>query len=326
MTALGTAAIRDVALQLHALLRELDPKRFRAEAETAVRAKLAELEAAATRLLEEAPTREEAPARVLEAVDRLRAQLADGMPDQLPSADALRAEFEALRDRLQPTYEELAARLKDARVHVPSLRPMNYRRNLMHAGFGALAVFLVAAVPQTWLLPIAAGWTLLAWSLESTRRIWPGWNEWLMEHVFGKVAHPHEWSKINSATWYASALTLLALVDSLPAIVVAVAVLGFADPAAAIVGRRWGRVRLMHGRSLEGTTTFALVGTVAAAIGLLAVGFEASLGAFVAVAVAGAVAGALGELFSLRIDDNFSVPLASAAGTVVALSALGLPL
>ncbi len=326
MTALATAASRDVALQLHALLRELDPQRFRAEAETAVRAKLAELEVAVARLLEEAPSREELPARLREAVADLRSQLADGMPDQLPSADALRAEFEALRDRLQPSYEELAARLKDARIHVPSLRPMNYRRNLMHSGFGALAVFLVAAVPQSWLLPIAGAWTVLAWTLETTRRIWPPWNEWLMEHIFGAVAHPHEWNKINSATWYASALTLLALVDSLPAIVVAVAVLGFADPAAAIVGRRWGRVRLMHGRSLEGTTTFAVVGTVAASVGLLAIGFDASAGVLLAVAASGAVAGALGELFSLRIDDNFNVPLASAAGTAAALLALGLPL
>lgn len=326
MTAMAIAASRDVALQLHALLRELDPKRFRAEAEVAVRSKLADLELAVARLLEEAPSREEMPARVLEAVAQLRAQLDAGMPDQLPSAEEMRAEFEALRDRLQPTYEELAERLKDARVHVPSLRPMNYRRNVLHAGFGFFAVFLVAAVPQAWLLPVAAGWTLLGWTLETTRRVWPSWNAWLMEHVFGAVAHPHEWTKVNSATWYASALTLLAMVDSLPMIAVAVAVLGFGDPAAAIVGRRWGRVRLLHGRSLEGSLTFAAVGTVAALIALWAIDFTASTGVLVAMAAGGAVAGALGELFSLRVDDNFSVPLAAAAGTALAMLASGLPL
>ena len=326
MTVMATAASRDVALQLHSLLRELDPKRFQADAEAAVRAHLADLDAAVSRLLEEAPSREQLPARLREAVSNLRSQLHEGIPERVPSADELRAEYAALRDRLQPAYEELAERLKDARIHVPSLRPMNYRRNLMHAGFGAFAVVLVVSTPQSWLFPIAAGWALLAWTLETTRRVWPAWNDWLMVRVFAGVAHPHERTKVNSATWYASAMTLLALMDSLPAIVVALAVLGFGDPAAAIVGRRWGRVRLMHGRSLEGTVTFAVVGTIAAWTALYAVGFGGSTAAAVAVAGAGATAGALGELFSLRVDDNFSVPLSAAGGALAAMFLLGLPL
>ena len=327
MTALANVASRDVALQLHALLRDLDPKRFRVSAEATVRERFAALEATVSRLVEEAPSWDEFPKRLLEALSRLRAQLAAGLPEPtLPTADALRAEYAALRDRLQPAYEELAERLRDARIHVPSLRPTNYRRNLVHVGFGIFAVGLVVGMPQAWLLPIAAAWTGLAWTLEVTRRRWPGWNEWLMMNLFGGVAHPHERSQVNSATWYATAMTLLALVDSLPTIVVALAVLGFGDPAAAIVGRRWGKIRLVHGRSLEGSMTFAAVGTAAAAISLLILGLDAPFVSLLAVAAGGALAGAIGELFSLRVDDNFSVPLSAAAGAAAVMLAFGLPL
>jgi dolichol kinase len=326
MTVVATLASRDVALQLHDLLRDLDPKRFRMEAAAAVRARFADLAAAVARLLEDAPTRDEVPARLREALNRLRALLADGMSEAtLPSADEVRAEFEALRDRLQPSYEELAARLRDARIHVPSLRPMNYQRNLVHIGFGVFAVSLVVVTPQSWLLPIAAGWTLLAWTLETTRRAWPRWNDWLMETVFKAISHPHERNHVNSATWYASALTILAAAASLPTIVVGLAVLGFGDPMAAIVGRRWGRIRLLHGRSLEGSAAFLVVGTLAATIGLAAIGFEAGPATLFAVALGGAAAGTIGELLSLRVDDNFSVPLASAGGAAAVMYLLGLP-
>jgi dolichol kinase len=202
---------------------------------------------------------------------------------------------------------------------------MNYRRNLVHMGFGVFAVLLVVATPQSWLLPIAAGWTLLAWTLESTRRVWPRWNDWLMETVFKGISHPHERNHVNSATWYASALTILAAAASLPTIVVGLAVLGFGDPMAAIVGRRWGRIRLLHGRSLEGSAAFLVVGTLAATIGLAAIGFEAGPATLFAVALGGAAAGTIGELLSLRVDDNFSVPLASAGGAAAVMYLLGLP-
>ena len=158
MTAVATLASRDIALQLHALLRDLDPQRFRLDAEASIRARFRELEAAVARLLDDARAADEVPARLRDALRRLGALLSAGIPEaSLPSGDAVRAEYHALRDRLQPSYEELAAWLKDARIHVPSLRPTNYQRNLVHVGFGVFAVFLVAATPQSWLVPIAVG-------------------------------------------------------------------------------------------------------------------------------------------------------------------------
>jgi dolichol kinase len=135
-----------------------------------------------------------------------------------------------------------------------------------------------------------------------------------MEKIFSKVAHPHEAVHVNSATWYVNALFVLALTCPPAVSAMAVVILGFADPAAALIGRRFGRLRLVNGRSLEGSATFWVVGTLAAWAVLSIFHREIPMGAALWMSVAGALFGALAELFSRRIDDNLSIPLASAAG------------
>ena len=98
-----------------------------------------------------------------------------------------------------------------------------------------------------------------------------------------------------------------------------IAVLGFADPAAAIIGRRYGRIKLVNGRTLEGTATFVAVGTLVAVPWLALVwgmdpGLALKLGFF------GALAGGVAELFSRRVDDNLSIPVAA---SLVALVLMG---
>ena len=63
----------------------------------------------------------------------------------------------------------------------------------------------------------------------------------------GPIAHPHERYVVNSATWYATSLTLLAVAFEPMAQSIGVIVLGLADPAAGIVGRRFGTRKLREG-------------------------------------------------------------------------------
>jgi dolichol kinase len=78
------------------------------------------------------------------------------------------------------------------------------------------------------------------------------------------------------------------------------------------VGRRYGSTKLVNGRSLEGTMAYAVVAFLGSLAVLAAWHGEVppSLG-LLAAAVA-AVTGALAELFSKRVDDNFAVPVAVA--------------
>ena len=104
----------------------------------------------------------------------------------------------------------------------------------------------------------------------------------------------------------------------------ALAVLGVGDPAAGLVGRRWGRRQLAGGRTLEGTLAFALFGSLAAFAVLLLWHGAAPMPALIAVSVAAGAAGAVAEAASVRIDDNLSVPLAAAVAAALTGSVLGL--
>ncbi len=317
-----TAGGRDIALELHGMLRELDPARWRAEARAATAERLTGLAQRTQALLES--TRAARDGKAAE----LRARLAAMRVSLEAQAAELRGGVDGWRARhktLQQHYEAVASSLRDHRVHVPSLRPTNYARNLFHVVWGCVALSMIQwLLSPTALMWAAGGFTAYAWSLELIRRRSPAFNARVMA-LYGKVAHPHEWNQVNSATWYATALLGLSLTQSTMLCLVPVAVLTFADPAAALIGRRFGRIRLVHGRSLEGTTTFFIVGSIAA---FCAAAFGQGVPTVAAVAIAAGAAafGALAELFSQRVDDNLTVPLAAMVGAVVAASLVGLPL
>jgi dolichol kinase len=119
---------------------------------------------------------------------------------------------------------------------------------------------------------------------------------------------------------------MLALTGSSLVAALGLTVLGLADPAAGLVGRRFGRIKLVHGRSLEGTTAFVLVGALAC-LGLLTLchptlGWSAAVG----LTLAAVIPGALAELFAHKIDDNLLVPMAAGAGAIAYCLITGIPL
>ena len=96
-------------------------------------------------------------------------------------------------------------------------------------------------------------------------------------------------------------------------VAVGVLVLGLADPAAALVGRRFGRTKLVNGRSLEGSTAFVVTAALAGLVLVRLYFPELGWGAALALAMGGAVPGALTELYSQRLDDNLTIPVAAGA-------------
>lgn len=207
-------------------------------------------------------------------------------------------------------------------MHDASLRPANLRRSALHvfSGLAVLALIQLVLTPKTMVL-VAAGFALAAWTMEISRRRSAAFNRFIM-WVFGPVAHPHEVAKVNSATWYTTALFGLSLTASPMACAVAVTVLGVGDPAAGVVGRRFGSIRLATGRSLEGTAAF-VVCAGAATFGMLRLFYpEVALPGALAVALVAAAAGGVAELFARRLDDNFVIPLAAAAAATVVAALL----
>jgi dolichol kinase len=197
------------------------------------------------------------------------------------------------------------------------VRATNYARSVFHVGSALFALVMLRIVPgRSWLIALSAAIAVSGWTMELARRQSPAVNARLMA-FFAPVAHPHERHGVNSATYYVTALFLLALFAPLRATEVGVAVLGLADPAAGLIGRRFGRTRLRANRSLEGTLGFAVVGVLTAGAWLGLVHGVALPGLAILAAVAG-VSGALVELASTRLDDNFTIPVAVAAAVAAA--------
>jgi dolichol kinase len=300
------------AVELYQILRELDPSRWRADLAQSLRPRIEALRSN----LREITARADTPA--LSGMRARLGELAELLEQALPSTDRTNVQqrWEDFRLSVSPAYERLAASLSTLDIHVPALRPTNYARNIFHIGNALLCAAIIhwmVDVHSTIIVTLVAA--SLAWSMEISRRFVPRINDLLM-WIFRPFAHPHEAWRVNSATWYATALVILALVQDLTIASTAIIVLGFADPAAAVIGRRFGKVKLLHGRSLEGSCTFVLVGTVSAWLWLLlAHDFTPMLA--LSWAIAGALAGALAELFSRRIDDNLSIPLSVAAGLLL---------
>ena len=194
----------------------------------------------------------------------------------------------------------------------PVVRPTNYARSAFHFGSAAVGFAAVTLLhSRAWIVLPPGIFALYAWTLEGARRLSPRLNDRLMR-FYAPVAHPRERHHVNSATWFGTALVLLALFATRPGMIAGVAVLGVADPVAGLVGRRWGRHRIRAGRSIEGTAAFFVSGTLAAAIALACVGGGGGPSIFLLAPIA-ALSGALVELWSTRLDDNFTIPVAVGA-------------
>lgn len=180
------------------------------------------------------------------------------------------------------------------------------------SGFGVLLLIQYFLSPRGMVIA-ATSFAIFAWSLEAGRRFSPSFNNLLM-NLLGKVAHPHERHRVNSSTWFSTALFGLSIAASPMVSSVAVMVLGVGDPAAALVGRRYGRVRLASGRSLEGSLGFVFFGGLAAWLTMWAFYPEVALLRSISLALGAAVAGALAELLTRKLDDNLVIPIAAAIG------------
>ena len=321
---------QQIAQELYAIIKALESSKWRAELDS-IQDRLRQLGTRLRRAIESVDQDAESDSALTQLVQRLKALytlIEEARPEIDPRGRAmqLKSAWRAYRKKLVPEYEALAASLKMQDIHLTSLRPTNYSRNVFHVG-SAICVMLLIEVFMTsnqlaWLAGSAAA---MGWTLEIARRRSRQVNELLM-WVLGPVAHPHERHRVNSSTWYTTALLILSLTVGPMLGALAVIVLGAADPAAAIVGRKFGRTKLLADRTLEGTSAFVVAGTLASLVVMAIFHPDLSWTQMLLIGGAASLVGGIAELVSKRIDDNFSIPLAAAAGGAIAAIALGVPI
>jgi dolichol kinase len=171
----------------------------------------------------------------------------------------------------------------------------------------ASGLFLAAPTDR---IPVLALLTLFIGTmvyLEVWRFRNPQVNRWVFKHLKG-FTKDKERDRLSSTTLFLISAALTILIFPRGVAVAALLFLTVGDPLAEIVGVRWGRVRLLRGKTLEG----ALAGTA----GCLIIGapllLVQGLGMSLEVIAIGAVAAAVTELLPAPVDDNFTIPIGSA--------------
>ncbi len=256
---------------------------------------------------------ERAPAVPGERWPRLRhalAELRSGL-----EGGAARAYLLARYEEAARAYEHwLASRRAQGRraAGADSLKPLRGARTWFHIAMGLLATTLYQLV-LTRAEAVGVLVTLLSIfaALEVLRRLSGRFNHLLVTNVFKLIVRPREYYEINSATWYLLALCLLTPVFSRPAVLTGILVLAFGDPAAAWIGKRFGKLKLHGKKSLLGSLAFLGAGAAVSLAFLLA--FYPGLPLWKRLCAAGlaSLTGAVAELFSERLDDNLTVPIAA---------------
>ncbi len=134
----------------------------------------------------------------------------------------------------------------------------------------------------------------------------------LFVRLFGALLKEAEGGRPTGVPFFLGGLLVSLLLFDRSVALAALIILSIGDPAAAMVGRRWGRIRL-GAKSLEGTAAFAIAAVSAVAL----------LGLFwpvpaMPVYVLGAILGAGAELMPGGVNDNLTIPLLAGLGMELA--------
>jgi dolichol kinase len=205
--------------------------------------------------------------------------------------------------------------IEEAEIVTESRGHVNYRRKLWHFASGAVvvaALFLFEPSKLWAILILAAGLALML--VIDLARFFSRRGKKFFWKYLGFLTSEKEKRGPTTSLYYAASLLLCVIIFPTYAAIGGVISLAAGDPMAAIVGRRFGKLRI-GGKSLEGMLVNMIV-----TFGLVYI-FVRS----VPVAAAGAVAGAVAEMLEIPyLDDNITVPLAAGGAMYLVVRFFGM--
>jgi dolichol kinase len=187
--------------------------------------------------------------------------------------------------------------------------PTNYYRNAFHIGnalfIAGLYHYVVAEETALIILTLAS---IACISAEIYRRYSESFNDFLVYKVFKMVARPQEKYRVNSATYYISALTCMAWLTPKAAFINSLLILGISDPMANIFGKKFGKTKIYKQKSLQGCIAFFISAfTITIAANSLVLSPEFGIFKLISFSLILGIAGTIIELFSERLDDNLTI-------------------
>ncbi len=218
-----------------------------------------------------------------------------------------------MKHTLQPGDENRMSAVKTENAP-PIPYKDEFRRKLVHLS----SLWMPAAMCFLPRLPLCLAFGILFLLNLLVEHAYASGMPWLVrlyDRFFGgmlrNAPRKGQWIISGGPYVFASACLTLALFPrEIAACGMAVMLLG--DTAAALVGRRFGRTRIINGKSLEGVIAFLIAGYAGCALFLLISGMPP---VFYLAGAIGIFPAAAAELFEkqLRLDDNFTIPVITGA-------------
>ncbi|OGW62981.1 MAG: hypothetical protein A2V83_11020 [Nitrospirae bacterium RBG_16_64_22] len=189
---------------------------------------------------------------------------------------------------------------------VVSMTNLHLFRKLWHVGGGILIVSTLAFLPRVETLTAMALLFAADLAVEIVRLRNPAVNARFVRFA-ASLIRSSEHGKISGTPPFLAGCLAAAVLFPLPVAIAGILFLTFGDVAATTVGERFGRTRI-GGKSLEGTGAF-LAASALVSLGVVLFPHAPPLGAL----IAGAGAAAAVEFLPLPVNDNFTIPVVSAA-------------
>ena len=144
--------------------------------------------------------------------------------------------------------------------------------------------------------------TGIAVTVELAKWISPRFSDFFFK-IFAVMLRSHERSgAMTGATYYIISTFLCVLFFGKTLAIVCIFFMVLGDLAAALVGRMWGKTKLIGKKSLEGSAACFIVCAIIALVKLNPV-----------IGIIGALVATIVEMLPFPVDDNLTVPLVSGA-------------
>ena len=187
-------------------------------------------------------------------------------------------------------------------------------RKLYHVAGGMIApVLYVFIVDKTAILAISLVCTAIVFAFEYFRLKTPAFNDFVLDRVPVGLKSD-ERNRVAAHAYIVVAFFLVILCTHRAVAIPAMAFLACGDPAGAIAGTAWGRHKIGRGpKSYEGSVACFLVSLLVGGVLALCIGSSTAPAVPLWILAVGAAVATATEVWHWKLDDNFVIPVASAA-------------
>lgn len=167
---------------------------------------------------------------------------------------------------------------------------------------GLILPILYFFFDKSFMLVVVGSITLIAYCVEFGKRYFPKFSKYFFQYLKPLLRSHELEGAVTGATYYITGLLLCIILFEKSIAIVCIFFIILGDTAAALVGKRWGRTKLIGNKSLEGSAACFIVCLLITLFWINPI-----------VGITGAFFATVAELLPLRIDDNLTVPLISGA-------------